>query len=129
MWSRWNNLCKQLTSHCRIHQGKAMLCLSTPFCYTNTASSPNPQPNFSNILCPCAPLTKRKKKKYHHCKAEKIVLFLLRFKTMLYVFRSIDPQRCIVFSINSKKTLTIVSQKILTRESSNFWYVYVYLKI
>lgn len=62
MWSKLNNLCKQLSSHCRIHQGKAMWHLSTPFCCTNTASSPSPQSNFSNILCPSTPLPKRNKK-------------------------------------------------------------------
>lgn len=103
MWSRWNYLCKQLTSHCRIHQGNAMLCLSTPFYYTNTASSSSPQSNFSNIPCLSTPLPKRKKKnkqKYHYCKAEKIILVSLRLKSMLYVFTSIDPQRCIVFFFN-----------------------------
>lgn len=63
MWSRWNNLCKQLISHRRIHQGKAMLRLSTPFCYTNTASSPSLQSNFSNIPCPSTPLPRRQKGK------------------------------------------------------------------
>lgn len=40
---------------------------------------------------------KRKEKTHHHCKAEKIISVSLRLKSMLYVFMSIDPQRCTGF--------------------------------
>lgn len=74
-------------------------------------------------LAQAPPPQKKKPKQNHHSKAENIVLVSFRYKSMICVLTSIDPQRCIVFSINSKKTLMIVSQKIVTRESSNFWYV------
>lgn len=60
--------------HFRIHRGKGMLCLLTPFCYINT---PTPAKLHQYTFPTCLP-----PKKYHHWKAEEIVLVSLRFKTM-----------------------------------------------
>lgn len=54
---------------------------------------PAPSQTSSTHLAHVPPIPIEKKKKYHYCKAEKIVLVSLRFKTMFYFLRSIDPER------------------------------------
>lgn len=77
------------------------------------------------IYCAQVPLSPKGKKTHHHCKAEKIIFVSLRLKSMLYVFMSIDPQRCTGFFYQLYENLNGSITKD-TRESSNFWYVNVY---